>query len=205
VLEVPDPEVVAAIQESWTFVKKQADILILIDVSGSMAKEGRLEQAKQAALAFIEELESNNRVGLTIFDTDVIELVPLDNLETNQERLRTAINSLQPQGGTALYDASVQVIEAMDRVGDDADRIRAVLILSDGADTESVRSQLTDVVNAIEATRQDLNPVIVIPVAYGSDADVRILNRIADASNTTLQSGDPNNIRQLLELISSYF
>jgi len=37
VLDVPDPEVIVAIQESWTFVKKQADILILIDISGSMA------------------------------------------------------------------------------------------------------------------------------------------------------------------------
>ena len=42
VLDVPAPEVIAAIQQSWSFVKKQADILLLIDVSGSMDSESKL-------------------------------------------------------------------------------------------------------------------------------------------------------------------
>ncbi|MCU0511482.1 MAG: VWA domain-containing protein [Anaerolineae bacterium] len=205
VLDVPDAEVIVAIQESWTFVKKQADIMLLIDISGSMAQENRLEQAKQAALAFIDQMETNNRVGLTVFDTSVTEVVPLDNLERNQQALRQAIQSLQPQGGTALYDATVAVMNNIAAASDDGDRIRAVLVLSDGEDTESVQYDLLAVTNAIRATRNDLNPVIVIPVAYGSAADTRTLSRMAEASNTTLQSGDPNNIQALLELIGSYF
>lgn len=205
VLDVPDPDVVAAIQESWSFVKKQADIMILIDISGSMAQENRLVQARTAAIAFIDRLESSNRVGLTVFDTDIKVLVPLDDLESNRERLRTTIEGLEPEGGTALFDATAEVMRTMDAEEPDSDRIRAVLLLSDGEDTESIRDNLTSTVQAIEATRNDLNPVILIPVAYGSAADVRTLDRLADASNTTLQSGDPNNIQSLLELISSYF
>jgi len=205
VLDVPDPDVVAAIQESWSFVKKQADIMIVIDISGSMAQENRLVQAKTAALAFIDRLESSNRVGLTVFDTDTKQLVPLDDLESNRARLRTAIEALEPEGGTALFDATAEVMRTMDAEEPDSDRIRAVLLLSDGEDTESIRDTLPTTVQAIEATRNDRNPVILIPVAYGSAADVRTLNRLAEASNTTLQSGDPNNIQSLLELISSYF
>ena len=57
----------------------------------------------------------------------------------------------------------------------------------------------------ISASREDRNPVIVIPVAYGSNADVNALNSIARASATRVQSGSPEDIQKLLELISSYF
>lgn len=204
VLDVPDPEVIAAIQESWSFVKKQADILLLIDVSGSMGQENRLEQAKQAALTFMDRLDANNRVGLAVFDTTVNTLVPLDNLETNQTALRNAINGLQPLGGTALFDAVATTVQTLNEA-DDNDRIRAVVLLSDGQDTESAQFDLARSANVIEASRNDLNPVILIPVAYGSDADIRALNRMASASRTTLLSGDPNNIQQLLNLIGSFF
>ncbi len=204
VLDVPEPEVVAAIQESWSFVKKQADILLLIDVSGSMGQENRLEQAKQAALVFIDRLDTNNRVGLAVFDTTINMLVPLDNLESNQNTLRDAINSLQPLGGTALFDAVGNTVQTLN-AADESDRIRAVVLLSDGQDTESVTFDLAETATVIEASRNDLNPVILVPVAYGSDADIRSLSRLATASKTTLLSGDPNNIQQLLNLIGSFF
>lgn len=204
VLDVPDPEVIATIQESWTFVKKQADILLLIDVSGSMGQENRLEQAKQAALNFIDRLDANNRVGLAVFDTNVNIVVPLDNLETNQSDLRSAINALQPLGGTALFDAVAMTVQTLNEA-DESDRIRAVVLLSDGQDTESTQFDLATTASTIEASRNDLNPVILVPVAYGSDADIRSLSRMASASRTTLLSGDPNNIQNLLNLIGSFF
>ena len=47
--------------------------------------------------------------------------------------------------------------------------------------------------------------MLIIPVAYGSDADIAALNSIAQASATKVQSGDPKDILKLLEIISSYF
>ena len=84
------------------------------------------------------------------------------------------------------------------------DRIQAVVVLSDGQDTSSFTS-LQNVVELIRVSREDRNPVIVIPVAYGADADINALNAIARASATRVQSGDPENIQNVLEIISSYF
>ncbi len=53
--------------------------------------------------------------------------------------------------------------------------------------------------------REERNPIIVIPIAYGSDADIHALNTIARASATRIQSSDPEDIQQVLEIISSYF
>lgn len=222
ILEVPDPEVVAAVQASWQFVKKQADVLLVIDTSGSM-DGAKIEQARTAANAFLDNMPSQNRVGLVtfdsqpqVFDFNVNASVYLDpnnketvealvSFEAGQAQIRNRINSLQANGDTSLYDAIQQSIELLKAAREDTDdRIQSIVILSDGQDTSSVGS-LQGIVDTIQLNREDRNPVIVIPVAYGGDADINALNGIARASATRVQSGDPENIRGVLEIISSYF
>jgi Ca-activated chloride channel family protein len=203
VLDVPSADTILAIQESWSIVKKQADVMLLIDTSGSMTEEDKIGQAKQAAVAFLNAMESANRVGLVTFNDTTHPRVPLGRFESVQTQLVDTINGLRADGGTALYDALEQVVGDLNKQDDDG-RIRAVVLLSDGADTAS-SAALNDVLKVIEASRNDLNPVIVIPVAYGSGADTDTLGSIARASNTRLQSGDPKNILGVLNIISSYF
>jgi Ca-activated chloride channel family protein len=204
ILEVPDPEVVAAVQASWQFVKKQADVLLVIDTSGSMGGD-KIEQAKQAALVFVNNMPPQNQVGLITFESSVNVLVPLASAEGNRAEMTNQINGLHAAGDTSLYDAIQQSIEFLksSRAAED-DRIQSVVVLSDGQDTYS-QITLQQVVEVINASREDRNPVIVIPVAYGSDADINALNSIARASATRVQSGNPEDIQKLLELISSYF
>ena len=202
VLDVPDPAVVAAVQSSWQFVKKQADVLLLFDVSGSMSGD-KIDQARQAALAFLGKLPAQNRVGLMTFSHIIDQRVPLDSFERNRDDLIGAVQSLRADGDTALFDA---IIAAVDTLSQDpeSERIRAIVLLSDGQDTAS-RESLNAMVNAINAQRQGKNPILIVPVAYGQDADINALNAIARASSTRVQSGDPESIQSVLEIISSYF
>jgi Ca-activated chloride channel family protein len=203
VLDVPDSDVIVAVQQNWSLVKKQADIVLLIDISGSMLDEGKIDQAKQAALAFLDKMDTNNRVGLAVFSDSVQTLVPLGSFESVGSTIRQRIENLRADGGTALYSALAETVgDLNDETADE--RIRAVVLLSDGADTASNQT-LNDAINAINVSRDSLNPVIVIPVAYGQNADIRTLNGIARASSTSVQSGDPQNIQRVLEIISSYF
>ncbi len=204
VLDVPDPQVVSAIQQSWSFVKKQADIWLVIDISGSMGDNDKIGQAKKAALAFLNEVEPQNRVGLMAFNDEIYTLVDIDTLEKNKAQLKEEINGLSANGSTALFDALAAAVDKL-KTDQKSDRIRAVVILSDGQDTKSKSFSVRDVVQAINATHEDPNPVIVIPVAYGGDADVGTLGTIARAATTKVQSGDPNNIGAILQIISSYF
>jgi Ca-activated chloride channel homolog len=203
VLDVPSAGTILAIQESWSVVKKQADVMLLIDTSGSMTEEDKIGQAKQAAVAFLNAMESSNQVGLTTFSDTIVQRVPLGRFEGVRDKLINTINGLNADGGTALFDALQQVVGDLNQQ-QDTQRIRAVVLLSDGADTAS-SAALTDVLKVIEASRNDLNPVIVIPVAYGSSADTDTLGSIARASATRLQAGDPKNILSVLNIISSYF
>ncbi|MCB0213423.1 MAG: VWA domain-containing protein, partial [Anaerolineae bacterium] len=222
VLEVPDPEVVAQVQSSWQFVKKQADVLLVMDTSGSMQGD-KIEQAKTAAAAFLDGMPAQNRVGLVIFDSQprvydfntnsFIYIDPnsmesveaLVSFEGGQNNIRDQVTALEVGGDTSLYDAIEQSIEVLKASRDtEDDRIQSIVVLSDGQDTSSLTS-LQEVVDVINTSKEDRNPVIVIPVAYGGDADINALNNIARSSATRVQSGDPENIQQVLEIISSYF
>lgn len=204
VLEVPDPDVIATVQASWQFVKKQADVLLVIDTSGSMAGD-KISQAITAATAFLDKMPPQNQVGLVTFSTSVELRVPLASFEGNQAAIRQQITNLVADGDTSLYDSIRQSIEILKSSTDQqGDRIQSIVVLSDGQDTSSLGS-LQQTVELITAGRQDRNPIIVIPVAYGADADINALNAIARASATKVQSGDPANIQKVLELISSYF
>ena len=131
-------------------------------------------------------------------------VVPLASSEGASANIRQRVESLEADGDTALYDAILEAIKTV-RAQDGGDnRIKAIVVLSDGKDTASFNA-LNDVVMAITQAHGDRNPVLVIPVAYGSDADISALNAIARASSTKVQSGDPKDIQKVLEIISSYF
>ena len=210
VLDVPEPAVIDAVQDSWEFVKKQADIMLVIDTSGSMQEDDKLEQAKTAALAFLENTEPTNRVGLATFDNTYRVLVDIDVLEINQTELTRIIRNLNADGQTTLYNAIVDSVSLLES-GEDDNRIRAVVLLSDGEDTCNGDfgncATVDTAIDIIENSQDMRNPVIVVPVGYGNISSrlERILDDIAGASNTVWVSGNPENIQSLLELISSFF
>jgi len=48
-------------------------------------------------------------------------------------------------------------------------------------------------------------PVVVFCIAYGDDADMDTLRAIAEASGGDVRRGDPETIRQLYKILSTYF
>lgn len=205
ILTVPDPDVIAAVQTSWQYVKKQGDILLVIDTSGSMRGD-KIDQVREAATRFLDNMPKQNRVGLTIFSDAPQVLVPLGLVEKVDGQIRQSVSGLQADGSTSLYDTLIATIDELQaaELPEGEDRIRAIVLLSDGQDTNS-SATLNDVLAKINAARTGRNPILIIPVAYGSDADIAALNSIAQASATRVQSGDPKDIQKLLEIISSYF
>jgi Ca-activated chloride channel homolog len=205
VLKEPDPDVIASIQASWQYVKKQGDILLMVDVSGSM-QGSKLDQARQAAGAFLDKMPTQNRVGMITFNSSRQFISTPAPFEDVSDELHDALNGMRASNGTALYDTLIYAIDqvmAMPEV-EGQDRIRAIVILSDGMDTAS-ENNLNAVLVKIQEAHAGRDPLLIIPVAYGSDADIATLNSIARASSTKVQSGDPNNIQKLLEIIGSYF
>jgi Ca-activated chloride channel homolog len=203
ILPVPDPAVIAAVQQSWQLVKKQADVLLLVDTSGSMRSDDKISRAVVAIQSFLDDQAATNNIGLIRFSGDVETIVPLGSFEKNRDDVLTGVGRLRAMGDTALYDALLHTIDELGQSSDNS-RIRAIVLLSDGQDTSS-NAVVNDVVRRIQSMRNSKTPVLVIPIAYGADADINALNAIARASDTKVQSGDADNIQKVLDLISSYF
>jgi tight adherence protein B len=106
-------------------------VVLLIDTSGSMTQNGKLDQAKAAAAQFVRAKQPNDQIALMGFASQPRLLV---NFTADTNLLLKGINDLVATGETALWDATRQA------VGLFADRPELqpnVVLLSDGADTVS--------------------------------------------------------------------
>src|SRR3954463_3611480 len=108
---------------------------ILIDTSNSIRDRFKFEQ--EAAISFINSvIRTNMDRGMVVsFDTKA-ELVA--DLQTDTEKLVTAVRNLRPGGGTALYDAVF--FACRDNLSQDQPKHkfrRAIVIVSDGDDNQS--------------------------------------------------------------------
>ncbi|MDX6665309.1 MAG: Ca-activated chloride channel, partial [Solirubrobacteraceae bacterium] len=126
VLGLPEPQVLAKIKSTWRADRKPANVLLVIDVSGSMSEENKLEQAKRGLLSFLREVAPQDRVGLTSFSTDITPLVPIAPIRDNIDRLRQTVSVLTADGETTLYDATAAAVDQVRKIIDTC-RINAVV------------------------------------------------------------------------------
>jgi Ca-activated chloride channel homolog len=104
---------------------------IVIDTSGSMAGE-KLEYAQSAINRFLGELlDPQDEIFVTRFQS-YPEL--LQDWTTDRKRLGRVVARLNAGGGTAMYDA---VAEAVPMAATGEHRKKAIVLISDGNDTDS--------------------------------------------------------------------
>lgn len=127
--------------QMWRDVpREQATIMLVIDVSGSMAASDvepyRLRAAQDAARAFAREVPRQYRVGLVSFSGVATVLLPPT---TDRLALERAVEGLVPDGATAVGDAVQAALGSMRQAQprSDGERLEAarILLLSDGATT----------------------------------------------------------------------
>jgi VWFA-related protein len=104
-------------------------IALALDVSGSM--EDKIDQVEEALKHFIDILEPKDEIMVLTFNRQVHIL---QDFTSDRERLGNVFTMLQPSGGTALYDAAY---EAIRRVAKAPAESKAVVLVSDGVNTES--------------------------------------------------------------------
>jgi Ca-activated chloride channel homolog len=205
VLGLPSPRVMDRIRTAWREDRKPANVLLVVDTSGSMNDENRLERAKQGLQAFFREVSPNDRIGLMIFSDRTQPLVPLVPFSQGRERLVGTVRSLIADGGTAVFDATLQGYGVVRELGDD-ERINAVVVLTDGEDTDSSASA-DEVARTLEAQGDSASRVRVFTIAYSAEAEgaQEALDAFAEASGGQSYQGDTEDIEAVYRSISSFF
>jgi Ca-activated chloride channel homolog len=200
-LQVPSAQVVAVVRDVWWYTKRHTNVYLVVDTSGSMRGE-KLDQAKMALQAFLQQIEGDmERVGLVRFSTYVDVPVYLDELGRNRAVLESAVAGLRAEGDTALLDGVYEAHRRLQELGD-TERINAIVVMTDGQENRSSIS-LRRLVRELEV--QEPVPVVVFCIAYGRDADLVTLRAIAEPTGGQVREGDLETIRDLYQILSTYF
>jgi Ca-activated chloride channel family protein len=204
VLQSPAPEVLAEIRRHWNADRKAANVVLVVDTSGTMGRRGRLARVQAGLQDFVDRLRPRDRVGLVTFASQVSTPVPLAPLGDHEADLRQAIREVVPSGRSALYDA-VRAGFASVRALDDTTRINAVVVVADGADDSSA-STLAGLARELSGACSGEEAALpVITVAYGADADRKALARIAGACQGRALSAAPGDVEETLRAVSLLF
>lgn len=225
-LDVPSPDVLAQLLDDWEDQRKPARVLLVMDVSGSMGDVAdpstgatKLDLAKEATAAALDDFNDDDEVGLWVFTTglgddqaqEVLPLIPPARVGDVKEQLRNRIRDLVPLNGTPLYTATQRAYEEQLSTYDPS-RINAVVLLSDGVnddgDTDDDAQQLDELIRTLTAQSegQQSRPVRVFPISYGESADLSTLRRIAEASQAAVyDSSDPRSITKVFVAVVSNF
>lgn len=142
-------------------------VAMLFDVSGSM--EGHLKYAREAADHVMSWLDpTRDEAAVFTFDTHLDEVAPFT---VGLKALPNGLTGKKPFGETSLHDAIALTAK---RVGEREGRRRAVVVLTDGADTASY-----------------LKPAEVSAIASGIDVPVYIFGIVPSIDNPSEETAVP--------------
>ena len=135
--------------------KGQTNVMLAVDVSGSMAatdvQPTRIEAAIAAGRTLIDKLPSNAQVGLVIFNSRAQVIAPLTS---DKGSVKDALGSLAPGGGTAIGDAIQVAVAQLANITDPnstkSQNYAMVVLLTDGSSNTGV-DPATAAANAAQA------------------------------------------------------
>lgn len=148
--------------ERWSEESQALAVMLLIDTSASMRGE-RLETALRAAQDFVGKFEERDRVGLLVFNHEVIFAEPPSH---DFDQIRSMIEPLKARGGTALYDALHEASTLLDASVRGMRRV--AIVISDGRDAAQTGWQVASkrlLAESIARAHQD--DVIVYTIGIG--------------------------------------
>jgi Ca-activated chloride channel family protein len=205
-LAVPSSEVSSAIIDLFMITKRKATIQVVLDLSGSMAG-AKIRSATEATAAFLKRLHPDDIVGVTVFSDDIVSLSPPQRVADVVETLAERVTNLVTGGGTSLHGAVCDVMSEMNRLRAEDEstnsvRLYGVVLLSDGRNTNGSPSANQMFTNCLPS-HAEAEGVKVFPIAFGDEADVTLLKRIAAVTGGRMYAADTDSIEKAYLRISA--
>ena len=195
----PTVETIYAVQELWQEARKDINLVMLLDTSGSM--RGRaIDNMLEAAEQFVQQMGEDDYISIIAFHNQPDLILEHEQVGPSRQKIINTIRGLRAAGDTTLFDAigdGATVIANNQSV----DTANALVVLTDGEDTASQRYGYNSAL--IEAATA--NNTTVFTIAYGSSADEDVLITIASEANGNFYQGDEASIAAIYEEMSAAF
>ena len=138
-------------------------IVLVIDKSGSMAEDNKIEAAKSAALASIQALKDEDFISVIGFDAGPFVIINVMRVAEAKAQAQSRLRNLTAAGKTNLLPALATARQLLQKAG--ASR-KHIIVLSDG------KFPLTSDAYISEINNLRAEGISVSCVALGLDADV---------------------------------
>ncbi len=162
------------------------DIVFVLDTSGSMADEGKMEKARSALLFGIKNLRDGDRFNVISFagEERLMESGLISANSEGRKRGDEFVKKLTPTGGTNINDA----LRAGLKQFDNSDRPKLLVFMTDGLPTVGETNVEKIIKNAQDIKVADLR---LFTFGVGYDVNTRLLDKIAEENSGTADYIEP--------------
>jgi Ca-activated chloride channel family protein len=149
------------------------DIVFVLDTSGSMADEGKIDKAKSALLFGIRTLRDGDRFNVINFagEEHLMENGLITADAAGKKRGEDFVKNLRPNGGTNINDSLIASLKQFDT----SDRPKMLVFMTDGLPTVGETSLEKIMANLKQAKSADIR---IFPFGFGYDVNTTLLDRL---------------------------
>ncbi len=159
-----------------TITRKPLNLVVVVDRSGSMWEDSRMEKVKVGLHTLVDTLAEGDRIALVQFDDKVDVLAPFGETSTSKELLHSYINSLTPRGSTNIYGGLQQGFELASEAFS-TERQNRVIFLSDGLATAGDTSTPSIIAMTDGYVEQGIG---LTTIGVGLSFDVELMRGLAE-------------------------
>ncbi|HET9478388.1 MAG TPA: VWA domain-containing protein, partial [Pyrinomonadaceae bacterium] len=188
-------------KEDWSEQEYSAkDVVFVVDTSGSMAEEGKMEKARAALLYGVRILRPQDRFNVISFagEERLMEpgLIAAD--DKGRQRGEAFVKTLKPVGGTNINGSLLASLSQFNE--DNRERPKIIVFLTDGLPTVGT----TNVNQIVDNVRKASKPgVRLFTFGVGYDVNTALLDKLAAENGGVADYVEP---KEDLEVkVSSFF
>lgn len=121
--------------------RRPMNLSVVLDRSGSMSDQQKMEYAKAALTKLIEQLERDDIFSLVVYD-DVVDLLhPAQQVGSSKNRLKQLVSDIYPRNSTNLGGGMIEGLKQVEKnVG--KEYVNRVILLSDGLANQGITSPI---------------------------------------------------------------
>lgn len=162
------------------------DIVFVLDTSGSMADEGKMEKARAALLFGIKNLRDGDRFNVINFagEEHLMESGLISANSDGRKRGEEFVKKLTPTGGTNINDALRAALKQFDH----SDRPKLLVFMTDGLPTVGETNVEKIIKNSQEIKVDGLR---LFTFGVGYDVNTKLLDKIAEENSGTADYVEP--------------
>ncbi len=154
------------------------DIVFVLDTSGSMADEGKMEKARSALLFGIRTLRNGDRFNVVNFagEEHLMERGLVSADAGGKKRGEEFVAKLRPTGGTNINDSLIAAVKQFDK----SDRPKMMVFMTDGLPTVG-ETNVDKIIANFKASKNI--DVRIFPFGFGYDVNTALLDKLGSENS----------------------